>query len=121
MTLLGIDWGQKRVGLALANSQARLASPLMSVSNNEGLYGQLQRVCQEHAVGQIVVGLPRNLEGEETAQSAQVRAFAKALGARLQLPVALQDESLTSVAAKKATDIDAGAASIILQDYLESL
>lgn len=122
ISFLGIDWGSRTVGLALASAQARLARPLPSLSNTPQLFDELKDLCQEHQVSQLVVGLPRNLEGEETAQSAEIRAWAKKLGQNLGLPVAFQDETLTSQSGPSTTpakDDHARAAGIILQDYLE--
>jgi putative Holliday junction resolvase len=129
-SLLGLDVGEKRIGVALGITDVRLASPLVTLAVDGTEIAVLQTIIREHAITDLVVGLPRNQSGEETAQSAYVRRFAAERLVPLGLPVLFQDESVTSVLAeaqlsqhKKAfykSDIDAAAAAIILQDYLEA-
>ncbi|MBI4100901.1 Holliday junction resolvase RuvX [Candidatus Microgenomates bacterium] len=126
--LLGIDWGSKRIGLAIAGVETKLARPLPSLSAGSNLSRQLAEICQQQGVTKLVLGLPRGLNGQETAQTRQVRQFAKELQAQLNLPIVLQDEALTTQAIKQRQsrgkpkmDIDSEAAAMILQDYLETL
>ncbi len=91
----------------------------------------LQTICTERAVSQLVAGLPRGLDGQETAQTAYARNFAEAISQQLQLPVYYQDEAVTSRQAEAELqargkpyakgDIDALAATYILEDYLAVL
>jgi putative Holliday junction resolvase len=128
---LGIDYGAKRVGLATGDDDVRLAVPLVTLEGDKGdLTEQLQRICKEEQIDEVVMGLPRGLEGQETAQTARVREVATGLEEALGLPMSLQDEALTSEVARdrlvdrgqsiKGGAIDREAAAIILQDYLGS-
>lgn len=127
MVILAIDYGSKRVGLATASSEARLASPLKTIQNSEQLLSEIAEVAKTEAAELLVVGLPRGLEGQETSQTGLVRAFSRELADYTGLPVALQDEALTSLEAEKQlkkgkkSDVDSLAAAIILDDYLSNL
>ncbi|HSX00660.1 MAG TPA: Holliday junction resolvase RuvX [Candidatus Saccharimonas sp.] len=130
---MGVDYGVKRVGLAMADSDARLASPLTTVSPAD-LPAVIQR---QGPFDVLVVGLPRSLDGTETPQTLAVRRFtddlldhhSHLLGSSIEL--VFQDEAGTSSVAEerllesgkpfKPEDIDAEAATIILQDYLDTL
>ncbi len=123
---LGVDVGDKRVGIASGNTAARIAHPLKTVSASQAI-DELVTLAEASAVVGIVVGLPRGLSGDETAQSQKVRNWADTAKLRINLPLFWQDETLTTVAAqaqsrskKTPVDIDAQAASIILQDFLNS-
>lgn len=128
--ILGLDIGERRIGVALADSIGRIASPLVTLTVDGTEIIRLQSLMLEHEVTRLIVGLPRNLSGEETKQSQAIRQFVVARLNAFKVPIDFQDESLTSVTAedylqkrkKKFTkgDIDAHAASIILQDYLEA-
>lgn len=128
-TLIALDVGEKRIGVAVADDSVRIAVPFTTIEvNGEEVTEIAQLVASEHA-NIIVVGYPRNQKGEPTAQTNYVENFTKQLediGAK----IVFQDESLTSVIAEQRLisqkkpytkgDIDAQAASIILQDYLEA-
>lgn len=120
--ILGVDHGTKRIGLAIARGGLKIAYPLTTIANNEYSLQALQAVVDEEQVGQLVIGLPRSLAGNDTEQTVLARTFAEELKS-LGLPVALHDEAATTVAAveKGATKAnkDAWAAALILQSYLE--
>lgn len=123
--ILAIDWGSRRIGLALADRLAKIAEPISPLINSDKLLTELKNLCQVNRVDQIVVGLPRNLDGEETAQSQEIRQFAEKVAQINGLPVAMQDESLTSAEVAGAIKspkfgFDSEAAAVILKDYLES-
>jgi putative Holliday junction resolvase len=125
--ILGLDFGQKRIGVARGNTIARLASPLTVIAVDGNEIDKIQQLCEVNECQTIVVGLPRNLNGEETDQTKIVRQFASSLKDR-GFSIIWQDESLTSVQAETEQEasgtnshIDAHAAAIILQDYLDSL
>ena len=113
--------------MAVVNSIARIAMPLTTLDTKDDALQQVLAICKEHDAKTVVVGLPRNQSGEETAQSQVSRAFGSELEAR-GLQVYYQDESLTSVAAEEElnrrkkpyvkADVDALAAALILQDYV---
>lgn len=127
-TLIGLDVGEKRIGVAVADTGVRIAVPFttIEVDGNE-VAAIAEAVIKEHA-DIIVVGYPRNQQGEPTAQTASVEAFTHKLS-NIEAKIVFQDESLTSVLAEERLksynrpydkgDIDAQAAAIILQDYVE--
>ncbi len=131
MKIIGLDVGEKRIGVARADSSTKIAVPVGFVEVSNGTeWVELARIARLNNASWFVLGLPRSNEGNETKQSEYVRGFARTLcekipGAR----VRFQDESLTSVEAEKRLkarrkpymrgDIDAEAASIILQDFIE--
>jgi putative Holliday junction resolvase len=126
--LLALDVGAKRIGVAIASTAARLPSPLMTLPNDDKTMPQLKQLCEREQVTHVVVGLPRGLDGQETAQTAYARDFAHMLASHLEVPISLIDEAVTSAKAEaelKARgqayakgDIDALAAVYMLEDYL---
>lgn len=125
-TILAIDWGKKRLGIARASSEAKIATPLTTTPNQEDVFEQIRRITREENADTIVVGLPRNMSGEETHQSREVREFVAALENALQCSVVLQDETLTSYYITDMqkqypeADKDSLAATQILKDYLQT-
>lgn len=129
--ILALDVGEKRVGLAIASPIAKLASPYGVLTNGEAIWDELAALVKKEAVGVVIVGLPRNLQGVDTNQTRIARQFAEALKGKLGLEVVMQDEALTSRQAEAELrargkqfvkgDIDALAATYILEDYLRSL
>jgi putative holliday junction resolvase len=126
--ILALDVGGARVGVAIADADLKFANPLTTLINTAAIWDQLAGLIQENQVETVVVGLPRGLQGQETLQTSICRDFAKTLSERLQIAVALQDEAATSVKAEaelrgrgkhyEKADIDALAATYILEDYL---
>jgi putative Holliday junction resolvase len=124
-TILGLDVGEKRIGVARGNSLARLATPLAVVTVDGSELKSLDALVKQEGAERLVVGLPRGLNGQNTAQTAAIRQF----GARLEalgLPIHWQDEAGTTKQAEAeaglaAPELDARAAAIILQDYLDNL
>lgn len=126
MAVLGIDYGSKRIGLALSDSETKLARPFMTIANDDSLLHQLGLICSKESIDTIVVGLPRGLDGQDTAQTQITQRFVDTLKAHQLIPVKTIDEAVTSELAKeklgkdaKVEDIDMHAAAIILQDYLD--
>ena len=124
-TLLGLDIGQARIGVARASTVARLAEPLMVLKTTQAI-ARLQSLITKHKVEALVAGLPRNLSGDDTAQTAWVRNWVRQARAKIDLPFYWQDEALTSRQAQnlklktKSPGQDADAAAIILQDFLDT-
>jgi len=134
---LGVDVGGRRVGLAISDASGVLARPLgvMRVSGPEQVVRVAEAIAraaaEEDGLGLVVVGLPRRLDGTPNEQTAAVTAFVEALRARIPQPVMLQDERLSSVEAEsrlalrdrdwrsRKRKLDAAAAAVILQDYLD--
>jgi putative pre-16S rRNA nuclease len=135
----GLDVGERRIGVAVSDLTGTLARPV-GVLQTSGLQGdaveravaELTRLAaEEDGLASLVVGLPRRLDGSPSAMTPRVEAFAEALRVRTALPVVLQDERLTSREAEsrlalrekdwrvRKKQLDAAAAAIILQDYLD--
>ena len=132
MKIIGLDVGTKRIGVARADSSVRIAVPQCTISVDGTEFEQISRISRVYDAECFVIGLPRNSEGVETEQSRYSRDFAKKLKKTLpKAKICFQDESLTSVEAEKNLknrkkgfkkgDIDAEAAAIILQDFLENI
>lgn len=123
--LLGVDVGAVRVGIARGNTLARIAEPLKTAVAASALE-EIKQLAKLHASEAVVVGLPRSLDGNETDQTRAVRQWVRQAQTVIDLPFFWQDEALTSVKAKskkqkaKSSGIDAEAAAIILQDFLDS-
>ena len=129
---LGIDFGEKRVGLAISDKSNLIASPFKTINyiNENDLVSQLERIVIENNIENFVLGLPINMKGEDTAQTRGVRKFKESLSS-LDLPIIYEDERLSSVSAKNSlilqniktghnkSEIDKTAAAIILQQYLD--
>lgn len=126
--LICLDVGEKRIGVATADSGVRIAIAYTTIEVDGAEITAIAQMVVDQSVDIIVIGYPRNQKGEATAQTAYVENFAQSLK-DLGPTVVFQDESLTSVIAEQRLiaqkkpyskgDIDAQAASIILQDYLE--
>jgi putative Holliday junction resolvase len=138
MRVIGVDFGDRRIGLAISDASATLARPLTTIArhgSDEATAEELQRVVAdldaEDQVGCLVLGLPTRLDGSASAQTLRVQKMAALLSARLTIPVVLQDERLSSHEAeqrlavqesdwrKRKAKLDAAAAAVILQDYLD--
>ncbi len=128
--LVALDVGEKRVGVAVARHGIKVARPLTTLQRDkEDFWQQLQTVLDAEQPEQLIIGLPRGLDGQETAQTAAVRRFADEAVSYTTLPIIWQDEALTSVKAKETLhlrgssyqkgEVDALAASYILADYME--
>ncbi len=126
---IGLDVGTVRIGVAVADSSVRLAIPYGVIDADSDIRQEIATLVVNNNAKTIVVGYPRNQAGETTAQTALVEEFSEQLK-DLDADIVFQDESLTSVIAEQRikartknytkADIDAEAATIILQDYLES-
>lgn len=121
--------GEARVGVARANSLARLPEPLTILPNDEQLFSQIKKLVDNYDIQIVVVGLPRNMAGEETAQSTAIRAFTQQLKNEIDKPVVFADETLSTKqaeASRYVRDIDQRkhlddiAACFILEEYLRS-
>lgn len=125
MRYMGIDYGSKRIGVAISDEDGRIAFPYGIVINrggNSAVKDIIVIFSREHA-GEIIVGLPIGLDGKDTKQTTDVRKFVDALKAKSAFPVTYENEMLTSRMAKAAgmrnEHIDASSAALILQSYLD--
>lgn len=137
MRILGLDIGKRRVGVATSDVTRTLARPLrtLQVSDADRLETVVAEVLrlasEEDGVASVVVGLPRHLDGTPSPQTAEVEQFIAALRTRIPMPVVTEDERLSSREAdsrlalrerdwkKRKVMLDAAAAAVILQDYLD--
>lgn len=134
--VLGVDLGQKRIGLAVSDPTGVIAMPLETLRRREGKrfpFAKIESVAREYGVRHVVVGLPLDLLGTETEWCAEVRSLGERLAERLDVPVSFVDERLTSVRAERAVRsaglpkrkreekarVDAAAAQLILQAWLD--
>jgi putative Holliday junction resolvase len=136
--VLAVDFGARRVGLAISDASRTLARPLEALAV-KGEADAVERVArrieqldlEDDGIGTIVVGMPSSLDGTPTAQTAQVHAFVARLKTRTSVPIATEDERLTSREAesrlarrekdwrKRKAQLDAASAAVFLQDYLD--
>jgi putative holliday junction resolvase len=134
--VLAVDYGVRRVGIALSDPTATIAQPLTVLIRRAGKRAPVQAVANlvaEHGVQHVVVGLPLTLAGDESEWTKEVRSFGEKLAERAGVGVTFADERLTSVAAERAVRslglkrsereqkerVDAAAAVLILQAYLD--
>ncbi len=123
MRVLALDYGSARCGCAVSDPTGALATPIEAIER-PGTRKGMVRVAQlvdEREVGRVIVGLPVGLSGDDTAQTAEARAFADALALRVRVPVELYDERFTTaIAARRggSTSEDSRAAAVMLEDWL---
>ena len=130
--ILGVDYGERRIGLAISDQTKSIAFPYKVIKNEnlKFILKFLRKLCREKEIESLVIGLPLALSGKDTLQTKKVRQFSKKIEA-LGRPVFLQDERLSSVSAKKSLikekiktgynkeKIDQRAAAIFLQQFLD--
>ena len=127
--ILGLDVGDKRIGVAISSVIARLPQPLKEILVSNNVYAQISEVVEKNQIKLIVIGLPRNLEGQETAQSQKIRQFTTDLTKVVDAPIEFADESLSSRRAQelakntnfKNVSTDSLAACFILEEYLGTI
>ena len=133
--MLAVDWGERRIGLSLSDESQRLAQPLTTLTRRAGKrfpMRQLRTLLEQHAVAGVIVGLPLDEQGEEGAPARAARELAAAIGRQTGRPVELWDERMTTARALQAVremggsargrkeDVDALAATLLLQHYLDA-
>ena len=136
MRVLGVDYGSKRIGLALSDPTGTIASPLETLVRRAGKrppIAKLETIARDSEVEHLVVGLPLDLDGHETEWCGEVRGVGELLAERLSVGVSFVDERMTSVRAERAiralglpkhkredkSRVDAAAAQLILQAWLD--
>lgn len=134
MRIVGIDFGERRIGVAAADDRTRLAIPVTTIVVSGDPIDDLVGIIQEQRAEELVFGLPLSLSGAEGPQAQRIREVAAALEGRIEIPIRFQDERLTTRQADHATPRkkkgvsrakasspgrDAVAASILLQAYLD--
>jgi putative holliday junction resolvase len=136
--VLAVDYGERRVGIAISDPTATIAQPLTVITRRAGKRAPVQAIADlaaEHAVAHIVVGLPLSLSGDENEWTREIREFGEKLAQRTGVGVSFADERLTSVVAERAVRslglrrhereqkerVDAAAAILILQAHLDRM
>jgi putative Holliday junction resolvase len=134
VTVIGLDFGERRIGVAVSDPGGQIARPLLVIERSS-LRDDMARIAElarSRRAQKVIVGLPLNLDGSAGPAARRARRFASALGRELDLPIALWDERLTTVEAERALLAsdrsrqrrkevrDAVAASLILQSYLDA-
>lgn len=131
MRYLAIDYGMKRTGLAICDAAETIASPVTVITGQGGLIAKIMKVIEDENIEAVVVGLPLNMDGTDSGQTKKARLFAEQLGAKKEISIYFQDERLTSFEAeqklaglgitrkKKKKHLDAIAAAVILQTYID--
>lgn len=127
--VLALDVGEVRIGVAIASAAAKIPRPLKTIQNSPQIFQEIRDMVGEENIQIVVVGLPRGLEGQVTEQTKSTEDFIKKLKNSIEQPVYTQDEALTSRKAKEELqskgrpfnkeDIDALAATYILEDFLQ--
>ena len=135
--LIGVDMGSKRVGLSISDENRKIATPLKTVNyeNTQILADELKKIANENNVHAIIFGNPKNMDGTEGSSSQSVKDKVKLISEKIQIPIFLWDERLSTVGAfnlsseldinvsKRVKNIDKNAAAFILQgaiDYLNN-
>ena len=139
MRVVGIDLGERRIGVAISDTTATIARPLKTIDRGtsdadavERLRATVAELSDEEPVGCIVIGLPTRLDGSDNLQTPRVRTIVALLSEQTTIPIVMQDERLSSHEAeerlavrekdwrKRKARLDAAAAAVILQDYLDA-
>ncbi len=124
MRYLGIDYGEKRVGLALSDERGDFSYPLSVIENGMGLVEEILAVCKDKNVESIVIGESKNFEQNENPILKQVHELVEILQTKTSIPIYLHPEFMTSLEAEQLQGHnemhDASAAAIILKSYLDT-
>ena len=132
--ILALDVGEKRIGVAVSDETATLARPLTTITraSRREDYGRIAQLAAEQRAERVVAGYPRSLSGAEGPQAQRVRRYVEALAQGLSVPVEMWDERYTTVVATERLrdagsrrrrdrgQLDAAAAAVLLQDYLDA-
>jgi len=130
--VLGLDYGSKRIGVAVSDPLGLTAQSLKTIQNGGSTLKEIQAFIQEYTIQKLVVGLPKNQHGEDSPKSLEVRAFCKRLAKKISCPICFWDERYSTQAVtrtlqamglnskKQRKVIDAAAAAYILQGWLDS-
>ena len=133
MSILAIDYGKKRIGLAVSSTYTIVTplEPILTDLGSETMFAKISEIMKEHGVCEIVIGLPLNMNDTESEMTKEVRSFASVIEKKLQIKVDFADERLTSRDAesklalseknwrKRKKKIDSASACLILQNYLD--
>jgi len=132
---LAIDHGEKRVGLAISDPNKIISKPLKTLilSDLQYFYQELLKIISDYDIEKLVIGLPVSMDGKKTQQTTKVEEFKTYLQNKIDIPIVMFDERLSSISAKKSlisqgvktgynkAQIDQTAAAIFLQQYIDTL
>ncbi|OGI88094.1 hypothetical protein A2995_01790 [Candidatus Nomurabacteria bacterium RIFCSPLOWO2_01_FULL_33_24] len=125
MRLIGIDYGQKRVGIAVSDEENRIAFPRTILKNDKHLLDLIEKICQEEKIDRIVMGESYNCQGKSNKLMEKIISFKNELKKKLKLPIKLEKEFMTTIEARRyqenKKEVDSSAAALILQRYLDRL
>jgi len=131
--MLGLDMGERRIGVALSDELGMIASPLTMILRSGPVVQDVQKLIAQYGIVQLVVGLPVGMSGREGPQAADVRAYTESIAGEFDLPLVYWDERMTTSIAeqyliaqgtrrdKRKQQVDAVAAAVMLQSYLDHL
>jgi len=133
--ILGIDFGERRIGLALSDPLGIIAQPFLTFDTQKDgdIFKKIEELIEEKNIEKIILGMPRNMDGTIGEKGKVVQEFSQKLSIRLKMPIILRDERLSSVESlrilrdagaklhKYKKSVDKLSAALILQGYLESL
>jgi len=123
MKYLGIDYGEKRVGIAISDTEGKVAFPKIVLENNDELIQKISDLCKASGVDTIVIGESKDYKGEDNKISPKIISFKKELSLAVKFPTFLEPEFMSSMQVEKTfgkTDmLDASAAAIILQTFMD--
>src|SRR3989338_6281497 len=125
MRYLGIDYGHKRIGIALSDEGGRIAFPFSQIPAKSPAFivKEIKKIIKKEKIEKIIIGLPITFSGQDSLQTNAVREFGRYLGEMLQLPIEYENEVLSTKMAERGGtskhNIDAASAAIILQSYLD--
>ncbi len=123
MKYLGIDYGEKRVGIAVSDDSGSVAFPRIVLDNDKNLVSKVSDLCCDESIEAIVLGESKNFDGKENIIMAEIKVFKKKLEEFIKLPIYFEPEFLTSAEALhiqgKNDMLDASAATLILKSFLD--
>lgn len=126
MKILGLDIGDRRIGVAVLDTDINVPMPLITLNNNRAFVNELKKLVIENKVESLIIGMPINLAGHKGEQAEKVMEVVQKIKSKLNTPVVFEDERLTSQTAQKRlkdvdyvkADIDAVAAVVILENWM---
>lgn len=133
MRILGIDWGESKVGMAISDPLGITAQPLPYIMNDRSMFVQLKAIIEKFGIEIILLGYPRQMSGKEGIAASKVRSFGENIKKETDLPLKMWDERLTTKMAEKSLInagmsrekrkelVDSISASMMLQSYMDSV
>jgi putative holliday junction resolvase len=132
MRKIGLDWGEARIGVAVSDPLYITAQPLFSINNDEGVIPKLNEMIEQYGADEIILGLPRQMNGGSGPAASKVIAFQEKIKKEVPVKITLWDERLSTKIAQRSfaetgasirtrkKNVDAAAACVILQSFMDS-